>query len=94
MTAVHRLVLYFKFELVFPFGVSLLPCSLILIWSFSNLEGKVFHLVLITFNDEYGGFLILMRVIVYTHHQELMESMKSHGSSSLLFMMNETSETL
>jgi hypothetical protein len=24
VTAVHRLVLYFKFELVFPFGVSLL----------------------------------------------------------------------
>ncbi len=66
MTAVRRLVLYFKFELVFPFGGSLLPCSLILIWSFSNLEGKVFHLVLITFNDEYGGLLILMRVIVYT----------------------------
>ncbi len=66
MTAVRRLVLYFKFELVFPFGGSLLPCSLILIWSFSNLEGKVFHLVLIAFNDEYGGLLILMRVIVYT----------------------------
>jgi hypothetical protein len=30
------------------------------------LEGKVFHLVLIAFNDEYGGLLILMRVIVYT----------------------------
>lgn len=37
----------------------LLPCSLVLIWSFSLTPGKKVHLVLVTFNREYRDFAII-----------------------------------
>jgi len=64
VTGVYTAGFIIHFELDPPFLVFLLPCSLVLIWSFSFTKEKDFCLVLAIFNCEYGDFSILVRVII------------------------------
>ena len=57
-----------------------------LVWFFLWLPEEVLALLFLL-HRENGDFSILMKDIIYTHCWELMNSVGSHGSSSLPFVM-------